>query len=114
MHVTSEPATLTPEQTREFKLSRDAFVRVAESVEGRRVLARIISWCGVLPGEQEAQPGGAELLNFDAGKRWIGGVLVRELQKFAPERWVEMEAERLQALDLAARASAMLPAEAEL
>lgn len=79
-------------------------------IRGRRVLRDILRRCLVLPGEAQARCGTAEALNFDAGKRSIGELIVTDLLATDPEIWALMERERAQDAALLAHLQAGIEA----
>lgn len=111
MQVTGIPSSETPAELA-ARQAREAWGFVLGDVRGRRVIRDVLRRCLVLPGEAQARMGTAEALNFDAGKRSIGELIVTDLLAVNPEIWALMENERAQDAALLAHLQAGLEADA--
>ena len=89
VQVTGIPISETPAELA-ARQQREAWGFVMGDLRGRRVLRDILRRCLVLPGEAQARSGTAEALNFDAGRRSIGELIVTDLLATNPEIWALM------------------------
>lgn len=110
LHVTTEQRPLTPEESQEQANARIAWDWVLGDLRGRRVLARILDWCGV---HRTGYVAGVEEMAGDAGKRLIGNLLIAQILTHQPEVWIQMERDRVERLTFATIRHASEPAKRE-